>query len=352
MANGDARGRLRARAALWPRRSRRVHARAAPGRHDRLADARDRGRNAAGCRSTRSGSTSPPGCVSSLVMTAVPARVAGVSRIAVATPRPVRGDARDRPRARHRRGLRRSAAPRRSPRSPTGRRRSIRVAKIVGPGNRWVTAAKLLVSAAVAIDLPAGPSEVLVIADETADPAECAADLLAQAEHGPDGESVLVTTSAQRRRRGRRTNGRHASGSSWWRASTTRSSARTSYAPEHLELLVADPDGPRRRRAQRGRRLPGHDRGARRLRRRLEPCPPDGRHRASHGRARSRGVPQAGAVRPRDAAGLAATRETVETFAALEDLRSMPSWRSDVTVQVTVTLSSALEPHGCAASSL
>src|SRR5204862_7692076 len=60
------------------------------------------------------------------------------------------------------------------------------VDKIVGPGNRFVTAAKLLVSTRVGIDLPAGPSEVLVVADETADPAGCAAALLAQAEHGPD----------------------------------------------------------------------------------------------------------------------------------------------------------------------
>src|SRR5213079_2096139 len=70
------------------------------------------------------------------------------------------------------------------------------VDKNVGPGNRRVTAAKLLGSGRVGIDLPAGPSEVLVDADETADPALCAADLLAQAEHGPDSECVLVTTSS------------------------------------------------------------------------------------------------------------------------------------------------------------
>ncbi len=70
------------------------------------------------------------------------------------------------------------------------------VDKIVGPGNRWVTAAKLLVSGRVGIDLPAGPSEVVVVADETADAELCAADLLAQAEHGPDSECLLVTTSA------------------------------------------------------------------------------------------------------------------------------------------------------------
>lgn len=69
-----------------------------------------------------------------------------------------------------------------------------RVDKIVGPGNAWVTAAKLAVFGDVAIDLPAGPSEVLVLADGTADPRFVAIDLLCQAEHGPDSPAVLVTT--------------------------------------------------------------------------------------------------------------------------------------------------------------
>jgi histidinol dehydrogenase len=69
-----------------------------------------------------------------------------------------------------------------------------RVQKIVGPGNSWVTAAKLAVFGDVAIDLPAGPSEVLVLADATANPRLVAVDLLCQAEHGPDSPAVLVTT--------------------------------------------------------------------------------------------------------------------------------------------------------------
>jgi histidinol dehydrogenase len=69
-----------------------------------------------------------------------------------------------------------------------------RVQKIVGPGNAWVTAAKLAVFGDVAIDLPAGPSEVLVVADATANPRLVAIDLLCQAEHGPDSPAVLVTT--------------------------------------------------------------------------------------------------------------------------------------------------------------
>jgi histidinol dehydrogenase len=71
-----------------------------------------------------------------------------------------------------------------------------RVDKIFGPGNQYVTAAKQLVNAGgVAIDMPAGPSEVLVVADESANPAFVAADLLSQAEHGADSQVVLVAYS-------------------------------------------------------------------------------------------------------------------------------------------------------------
>ncbi len=69
-----------------------------------------------------------------------------------------------------------------------------RVDMIAGPGNAWVTAAKLEVLGDVAIDMPAGPSEVMVVADRTAEPGLVAADLLSQAEHGPDSAAVLVTT--------------------------------------------------------------------------------------------------------------------------------------------------------------
>jgi histidinol dehydrogenase len=177
---------------------------------------------------------------SSLVMTAVPARLAGVRRIAVVTPRPhpaVLATAREL-------GLGEVYA--------VGGAQAVaalaygtesvpRVDKIVGPGSRWVTAAKLLVSGTVAIDLPAGPSEVLVVADDGADPTVCAADLLAQAEHGPDSEAILVTTSA--------TVAEAVAAICDGRArvevvdSLADAIARANdYAPEHLELLVADPD--------------------------------------------------------------------------------------------------------------
>jgi histidinol dehydrogenase len=71
-----------------------------------------------------------------------------------------------------------------------------KVFKIFGPGNQYVTTAKQLVQQqGTAIDMPAGPSEVLIIADDTANPEFAAADLLSQAEHGPDSQVLLVTTS-------------------------------------------------------------------------------------------------------------------------------------------------------------
>jgi histidinol dehydrogenase len=72
--------------------------------------------------------------------------------------------------------------------------------KLFGPGNAWVTEAKLQVSSdpeGAAIDMPAGPSEVLVIADAAANPVFVAADLLAQAEHGPDSQVILLSPSAE-----------------------------------------------------------------------------------------------------------------------------------------------------------
>jgi histidinol dehydrogenase len=74
-----------------------------------------------------------------------------------------------------------------------------KVDKIFGPGNQFVTKAKTIIQSTTttAIDMPAGPSEVLVIADDTATPAFIAADLLAQAEHGIDSQSILVVTSTK-----------------------------------------------------------------------------------------------------------------------------------------------------------
>jgi histidinol dehydrogenase len=129
---------------------------------------------------------------SSLVMAAVPAQVAGVERIAVVTPKASEATLA----AAHALGIHEVYAVGGAQAVAAlayGTETIAPVDKIVGPGNRWVTAAKLLVSSRVGIDLPAGPSEVVLIADASADPARCAADLLAQAEHGPDSEAILLS---------------------------------------------------------------------------------------------------------------------------------------------------------------
>lgn len=138
---------------------------------------------------------------SSLVMTVVPARVAGVRRIVVATP--AAADGRVNPVLLGAAGLLEVDAI-----LVAGGAQAIAalalglpdeglepVDRIVGPGNAWVTAAKIELVGDVGIDLPAGPSEGLVLAAPPADPVVVAADLITQAEHGPDSPAILVTTS-------------------------------------------------------------------------------------------------------------------------------------------------------------
>jgi histidinol dehydrogenase len=132
-----------------------------------------------------------------------------------------------------------------------------RVDKIVGPGNKWVAEAKRQVFGRVDIDMVAGPSEILVIADETADPVHVAADLIGQAEHDPDAIAWLVTTSsalAERvpaeldrllERNPRRDVAREAleaNGAIIVVPDLADAAAVADLrAPEHLELLVAEP---------------------------------------------------------------------------------------------------------------
>ncbi len=131
--------------------------------------------------------------ISTLVMTVVPAQVAGVRHIHVACPRSnaallaaagVLGVTR----------VARMGGAQAIAALAYGTKRVVRVEKIFGPGNRFVTAAKQLVSSDCAIDLPAGPTEAIVLA-ATGNPSWIAADLLAQAEHAPDAGSYLVTSS-------------------------------------------------------------------------------------------------------------------------------------------------------------
>jgi histidinol dehydrogenase len=178
----------------------------------------------------------------SLVMGAVPAQVAGVRRIAVATPKveaTILATAREL-------GLdelycvggaQAIAA------LAYGTETVSPVDKIVGPGQSWTTAAKLLVSSVVGIDLPAGPSEVLIMADDSADPGLCAADLRAQAEHGPGSESLLVTTSERLASEVGELVGADERIRIEVAASLAAAIERANeYAPEHLELMLEDPE--------------------------------------------------------------------------------------------------------------
>lgn len=129
---------------------------------------------------------------------------------------------------------------------------------ITGPGNAYVAEAKRQLFGTVGIDLPAGPTEILVIADETADPALVATDLLGQAEHGPDSPAWLVTTSdklgraviAEIERQLLTLATAEIARASWERwgevavvdDDDTAIALSDSYAPEHLELMTARND--------------------------------------------------------------------------------------------------------------
>ena len=136
-----------------------------------------------------------------------------------------------------------------------------KVDKILGPGNQYVTAAKMLVSndttANVAIDMPAGPSEVLVVADETANPAFVASDLLSQAEHGPDSQVILIAVDLTMKQLTAIEQAVHEQAMALPRVDIVRGAINHSttfvvrdieeamalsnkYAPEHLILQVAD----------------------------------------------------------------------------------------------------------------
>jgi len=137
---------------------------------------------------------------SSLLMGVVPARVAGVPRIVVATPRRAWASSPELRWAARELGVD-SVLLAGGAHGIAGLVSVAKVAKIVGPGNRFVAAAKHLVSGLVAVDLPAGPSEVAILASADADPALVAADLLAQAEHDPDAKCLLFTDSPRLARR-------------------------------------------------------------------------------------------------------------------------------------------------------
>lgn len=198
---------------------------------------------------------------SSLLMSAIPARLAGVRELVVATP--ARRDGRVAPVVLGAAGLMgvdelyvmggaQAIA------ALAYGTESIRpVDKVVGPGSAWVTEAKLQVLDRVAIDMPAGPTEVMVVADETADAVHVAADLVSESEHGPDSPVVLVVTSAdvgdsvqaQIERQvpvlARQDEIRVALSRGWLIEADSIDDALAfadEYAPEHLSVAVVDPD--------------------------------------------------------------------------------------------------------------
>jgi histidinol dehydrogenase len=134
----------------------------------------------------------PRRLVSTLVMCAVPAQVAGVERIVVVTPPDGAGLVAAAARVLGVDEVWALGGPQAIAALAFGTETIPRVAKIVGPGNAFVSEAKLLVSSTVAIDLPAGPSELVVLAGRGADRAVAERELAAQAEHGPAGVCRLV----------------------------------------------------------------------------------------------------------------------------------------------------------------
>lgn len=133
---------------------------------------------------------------SSLLMGAVPAQVAGVLRVVVATPPRAFRESPELRWALRELGIREVLLAG-GAHGVAGLAGFLGCRKVVGPGNRWVAAAKNLVSSVVSVDLPAGPSEVLVVASGDAPADLVAADLLAQAEHDPEAACVLFTDSAE-----------------------------------------------------------------------------------------------------------------------------------------------------------
>jgi len=199
--------------------------------------------------------------VSSVLMGAIPARIAGVPRIVMTTPPATDGTV-----SPHLLAAARLAGVHEVYRVGSawavaalayGTASIPRVDVIVGPGNRWVTLAKKLVAGTVGIDMVAGPSEILIVADEAADPALAAADMLSQAEHDPLASAMLLTPSAPLAREVARE--LEAQLARLPRAEIARASLRrfgtlmvvphldaalelsNRIAPEHLELLIASP---------------------------------------------------------------------------------------------------------------
>ncbi|MEX0991143.1 MAG: histidinol dehydrogenase [Actinomycetota bacterium] len=197
---------------------------------------------------------------STVLMTVIPARVAGVERVVVTTPCDENTDVppavRYAARVAEVDAVFRVGGAQAIAALAYGTESVPRVDKVVGPGNVWVTAAKALLVGTVGIDSLAGPSELVIIADANADPAALAVDLVAQAEHDPMARAVLVTTDgslaaavadrladevmASPRREIVETAMAHGS-IVIARDETEAAAVIDSIAPEHLQIVTADP---------------------------------------------------------------------------------------------------------------
>jgi len=193
---------------------------------------------------------------SSALMCAVPARVAGVPQICACSPPPISPMTLVALDIAGITEIYRSGGAQAIAAMALGTETIPPVQKIVGPGNIYVTMAKMLLREKVEIDFPAGPSEVAVIADRTADPRIIAWDILAQAEHDPNAACVLITTErALAERVGRELEslaaasprkeiiGKALAHSGWMTVANMDEAAAASdtIAPEHLSIQVADP---------------------------------------------------------------------------------------------------------------
>ena len=197
---------------------------------------------------------------STLLMAAIPARVAGVGEIIVATPSPggitppatlVAADIAKVDRVFKVGGAQAIAA------LAFGTQTVPKVDKICGPGNIFVQLAKKLVYGAVDIDGLYGPTELVIVADETADPAICATDLLAQAEHDPLASPILITISSELATKVKRETEKRLAKSERREIMTSSLESKggivlvadleqaaelvNDYAPEHLSLMMRDP---------------------------------------------------------------------------------------------------------------
>ncbi|MDD5111326.1 MAG: histidinol dehydrogenase [Candidatus Altiarchaeota archaeon] len=185
---------------------------------------------------------------STVLMTSIPAKVAGVKRVVVASPPEIPDSILAACHVCNVDEVYRMGGAQAIAALAYGTKSVKPVSKIVGPGNKYVLAAKNLVYGTVDIDMPAGPSEVLIIADDTTNPDYAAADLLAQAEHDPDAQCVIVSNSRalldsvsielERRKKGE---SRPVSGNIHGVLVKTMAEAvefANEYAAEHLEIMA------------------------------------------------------------------------------------------------------------------